>query len=406
MPAALPDIEAAFSPLLAARHVALAISGGSDSIAMMHLARRWAVERHPALRLTVLTVDHRLRAASAAEAEQVAKWAGVLGLPHTKLTWRHTEKPVTGIQAKARVARYDLMSAWCASHGADFLLTAHTLDDQAETVLMRLARTRSPESLAGIRPLLDWRGVRIMRPLLGLRRQALRDYLVFEGQDWLEDPSNEDPRFERVRVRRALGSASSVQPLAEQLAALAQASASAAGLQSAAVDAWLSRWLTEDEAGFCLVPRAPFGLLAEQLQAQVLARLVHHYGGQQPLPEAAEVQRLAVWAAGQDGPPRRTLAGALVGRRKATLWITREAGRIPDQAAIVPGTGKLLWDNRFMIEAAPGSRVEAAGTRPLCLAGTVPAHVRRAYPWVQVPDRSAAAEVRFQPLLARQQICT
>ncbi|WP_395685673.1 tRNA lysidine(34) synthetase TilS [Aestuariivirga sp.] len=401
MPAAPPDIDAAFSPLLAERHVALAVSGGSDSIAMMHLAQRWAAVHHPTLRLSVLTVDHGLRAASAREASQVAQWADALGLGHHTLLWHHSEKPKTGLQAKARVARYDLMTAWCGAQGAGLLLTAHTLDDQAETVLMRLARTTSPESLAGIRHVLVWQGVRVMRPLLGVRRQALRDHLQSMGQCWVEDPSNDDLRFERVRARHALATVAPDQPLAETLAALARASARTAGVRAASVDAWLERWLTEADAGFCLLPLAEFQGLTAALQAQALARLVHHYGGQQPLPEAAELQRLASWAAGEDGPLRRTLAGAVVGRRKATIWVTREAGRIPDRPAIVPGSGKLLWDKRFIVEAEPGSLIEAAGSRAVALAGRVPTHARQAYPWVQGPSSAAAARISFRPLLAR-----
>ena len=162
MPAAAPE-AADFSCLTGAGHVALAVSGGSDSMALLRLTQTWAASHHPGLRLSVLTVDHRLRAASAAEARQVGQWAAALGLSHHILEWAGEPKPKTGIQAAARAARYGLMAAWCRANGAELLLTGHTLDDQAETVAMRMARTASPDSLAGIRPLGDWQGLPLVR---------------------------------------------------------------------------------------------------------------------------------------------------------------------------------------------------------------------------------------------------
>ena len=165
----------------------------------MHLAAAW--RQRPDF--TVLTVDHGLRTGSAAEAQQVGQWSAGLGLQHVLLRW-DAAKPVTALQAKARAARYDLMTNWCDAQGVAWLLTAHTLDDQAETVLMRLARTSSIDSLAGIPAVGQWCGVGLFRPLLGLRREALRAALRARGVPWIDDPSNTDERFERVRIRQAL----------------------------------------------------------------------------------------------------------------------------------------------------------------------------------------------------------
>ena len=144
--------------------MALAVSGGSDSVALMHLAKSWADANHPDLKLSILTVDHGLRPESAGEAEQVGEWAGAMGLSHHVLAWGGP-KPETGLQARAREARYGLMAQWCRDNDAGLLLTAHTLDDQAETVLMRLERSLSPGSLAGIAAEGSWDGLRLLRPL-------------------------------------------------------------------------------------------------------------------------------------------------------------------------------------------------------------------------------------------------
>jgi tRNA(Ile)-lysidine synthase len=393
VPAAPPDIAVDFSPLLSERHVALAVSGGSDSTALMRLAADWARTKHPGLVLSVLTVDHGLRPEAAAEAARVGRWAEALGLPHHCLRWTDEPKPATAIQARARAARYGLMAAWCRSHDATAVLTAHTLDDQAETVLMRLSRTTSPDSLAGIRPAGNWEGLPLLRPLLRLRRQALRDWLTSLGQAWIEDPSNEDERFERVRARRSLAGLSPAST--ERLAALAEKCAHAATLLERLARRWISLSLQEHDAGICHIAAGDFRGLPEALQERILAIVIDRYGGGLGTPEADELRRAARWSCGQDGAARCTLGGALLGRRKAGFWVTREAGRIPDAAVIVPESGKCMWDNRFLIEAMPGSRVTPTASRKLPPIAGVPVYAQRACPWVEQPDGAPPPRSRF-----------
>ncbi len=164
------DCEKLFAALRDERHIAVAVSGGSDSMALLRLAEQWA---HHRIKISVLTVDHGLRSEAAAEAVKVAEWCALLGLEHHILRWEGA-KPKTGLQAKARAARYDLLSAWCKTNGVTYLLTGHTMDDQAETVLMRQQRTDTAESLAGIWETAVWDGVNVFRPLLGQSRADLR----------------------------------------------------------------------------------------------------------------------------------------------------------------------------------------------------------------------------------------
>ncbi len=400
VPAAPPEAPVDFSPLLAERHVALAVSGGGDSMALLRLAADWASRHHPALRLSVLTVDHGLRPEAAAEARQVGQWAGAAGLVHHTLTWTGAPKPESGIQARARAARYGLMTAWCRAHDAARLLTAHTLDDQAETVLMRLGRTLSPESLAGVAALGSWEGVLLCRPLLKARRMALRAYLSGLGQEWIEDPSNDDRRFERVRVRHSLASLGADGVTPERLAALAEAGARTAHLLRHASTRWLSLWLREEEAGLCHVPAAAFIGLPTALQEKLLARIIGHYGGGHFRPEAGELRRIAQWVEQGDGAPRCTLGGALIGRRKSGFWVTREASRILPVPVRLPADGEIVWDNRFRVRAAPGSHVTPAGDRRMDKDQDVPAFARRARPWVEQPPGSRhPVEIHFLRLL-------
>ncbi|MBD8906604.1 tRNA lysidine(34) synthetase TilS [Methylorubrum zatmanii] len=178
----------------------LAVSGGPDSTALMHVAVRAGTGAH----LRVATIDHGLRPGSAGEARAVGHLAGEMGLTHAILAW---ESPRSGsrIQETARDARYRLLTDHAASLGADLVLTAHTLDDQAETVLMRLMAGSGPAGLAGMRherPLAP--GIRLARPFLAVPKADLVAYCEAHRLPFVRDPSNTDERFARARLRRLL----------------------------------------------------------------------------------------------------------------------------------------------------------------------------------------------------------
>ncbi len=398
VPAAPPEFTVTLQSIETCRHVALAVSGGSDSVALMRLAAAWAELKTEPPQLTVLTVDHGLRAGSDAEAALVAQWASACGLDHHVLVWTGP-KPTTGIQSKARQARYDLMTAWCKANGADVLLTAHSRDDQAETVLMRLQRTQSPASLAGIPALGQWDGIPLVRPVLGCSRADLRTYLKGLDQSWIDDPSNLDPRFERVRVRQQLVELAPHGVTAERLARLGQACSTADALLQHCSDQWLLLWLREADAGVCYAPLAALTGLPLALQQRILARIVMHYGGGQMKPEPAELTRLCGGLA-SGGPKRCTLAGAVVGKRKHEFWVTREVSRIDPSPLTIHGGVPAVWDQRFQIEAPEGATVGPAGEVTVPMDSSVPVHARRAYPLVKLPETAGGtAKVSFLRLL-------
>ncbi|WP_348644207.1 tRNA lysidine(34) synthetase TilS, partial [Methylobacterium sp. WL120] len=192
-------LDTALAPWLASDAILLlAVSGGPDSTALM----RAAAGRRDGL--FVATVDHGLRPESAEEARAVAEAAAALGLPHAILRWDGTH-PGTAIQATARAARYRLLAAHAASVGAGYLLTGHTRDDQAETVLMRLIAGSGPAGLAGMRrerPLAP--GLVLARPFLDIPKADLVAWCEAEGVGFVCDPSNADDRYGRVRLRRLL----------------------------------------------------------------------------------------------------------------------------------------------------------------------------------------------------------
>lgn len=203
LPVTVDEAASLFHPLLSFRHCLVAVSGGTDSLALMVSVAEWAkglAGTAPAL--SVATVDHGLRSEAAAEAAYVARLATQYGLSHKILRWSG-EKPRTGLQEAARDARYDLLSDHARCIGADAVLLAHQAEDQAETVLMRLCAGSGVTGLSGMEARIDRSGMAFLRPFLNVPRARLAATLAEREIQPINDPSNADPRFTRVRFRRA-----------------------------------------------------------------------------------------------------------------------------------------------------------------------------------------------------------
>ena len=214
--------------------IGVAVSGGPDSLALLLLA---AAAR--AGRIEAATVDHALRPDSAEEARRVADLCKQLGVPHAILTAQWDAPPETAIQQRARTERYRLLGGWLAQRGLGALATAHHLDDQAETLLMRLTRGAGVRGLAAIRALAPVPGTtqKLVRPLLGWSRSELQQLCEAAGVDPVRDSSNEDEQFERVRVRKAMAEADWLEPHALARSAGHLAAADVA-LEWAAAQEW------------------------------------------------------------------------------------------------------------------------------------------------------------------------
>ncbi len=222
-PSPLPDraIETIFAPLADASALLVAVSGGPDSTALLLMAASWARRRGGRPRLEAATVDHGLRIESANEARAVAELCQKLGVPHHVLHWRGA-KPGSRVQERAREARYALLGECAGAIGADFVVTAHHLDDQAETALFRLLRGSGIGGLRAMAARATRDGMTIARPLLGLPKCELIAVCEAEGVAFARDPSNEDPRYARTRLR-ALSAALAAEGLdAPALARLAR----------------------------------------------------------------------------------------------------------------------------------------------------------------------------------------
>lgn len=343
-PAEFAALMEPLGPFEASPALAVAVSGGADSLALCLVAQEWAMARGGAV--TALTVDHGLRAGSADEAARAGDWLRARGIEHRVLSWRG-EKPLRGVQAKARTARYGLLRDWCRGNAVLHLLVAHHADDQAETLLMRAGRASGFDGLAGMAALTDTDTPRLLRPLLGLGRARLRATLEARGQAWIEDPSNRDLRFARVRVRAALeGGAWD----GGELAGVAARIGAIRAFDEALTNEWLARHAVLHPAGYAWLDLDGLRGAPRGLALRMLSRTVSCIGGRNYPPRRRGLARTYRTLAGEN-PRRSTLGGCLLTPQGRRVLVCRESrGTLP---VLTPRPGRpLLWDGRFTVQVA------------------------------------------------------
>ena len=334
--------DAAFGPLLPAPgSILLAVSGGPDSTALLFACAAWA-RRHRVPAPAVATVDHGLRAESRAEAEAVRVAAEGLGLRHHRLPWCG-DRPLRPSQEAARRARYRLLAGLAAEIGSTALVTAHTLDDQAETVLMRVAAGSGLAGLAGMRPVVrPAHGIPHHRPFLGFTKAELVATCRAGGWSFVEDPSNGDPRYARARWRRLAAPLAAEGLDGRRLANLSLRAARAdAALDHTAAAAFAR--LGAEGHGTVRIDARALAAEPEEIALRVLLLALGRTGeertGGAPLrlerAEAALAALLAASAAGQ--PRRRTLAGCLLALDgSGTLTLSPEPARRRGRSPVTP----------------------------------------------------------------------
>ena len=357
-PTPAPIVHAALDRLAGPfPRLGIALSGGGDSTALMHLTQAWRQGRAGGCVLMAATVDHGLRPGSADEARQAGLDAQALGIPHETLLW-HREG--TGnLMAAARDARLRLLSDWAQRRRLDAVLLGHTQDDQAETLVMRLNRGAGIDGLSGMAPQRTASGTRWLRPMLEVSRADLRHWLAAQGVGWAEDPSNRNSEYERIRARNALAA------LDLPLAQLAQSAANLAMARDA-LQVFAAEVATgaQARAGALTLPLARFRAAPDEIRWRLLvAGLRFVTGGDYP-PRRAPI--LAAIAALAD-KARLTLDGAILETRAESLRLIREpAAALRSPPGLPDAGGVALWDGRWRLAGlGPGQQVRALGHDPL-----------------------------------------
>jgi len=353
---ALPglDLSGLFSSFDITRRgsVIAAVSGGSDSTALLLLLSDHVAQHAPGTRLVAVTVDHALRPEAAGEAAAVAQLCETLGITHRTAVWSGA-KPASGIAAAAREARHALLAEAARAERSDLVFTGHTANDQAETVIMRGARAKG-RGMAGIAPATLFGGnVWFGRPLLGVRRETLRVFLTQKGIGWMDDPSNVSDHYERPRVRKAMSEDEIV--LALRIADEASAERTALGEAAAR--------LIGDHAH-----RAGPGLLRlsseffrndhKDASVYALRILLAVVGGTAHLPDEARTAALYERLASGE-PVRAVLSRALIDRRKSGIFLLRERRGLPASTNLPDAA---VWDGRYRLVGGAEAKLAGAAS--------------------------------------------
>ena len=317
----------------------IAVSGGGDSLALLHLLHKWG--KRP---LFAVTVDHGLRPAAVSEAAEVAALCDTLGIPHSVLRWRDWDGQ-GNLQDAARRARQKLIAAWAERQGIAAVALGHTADDQAETFLMRLARGSGVDGLAAMSNTRQQGALTWLRPLLRVERATLRDYLQAIGQSWADDPSNDDAQFTRIRMRNA----------APQLAALGLdkdvLTATAAQMRRARVALdYATRQLAENVAlasaiGMITLSRHAYAAAPEELRLRLLAGALGWIGGAEYRPRLDSLSALDAQIAKPDAAGR-CLQGVQIIPEGETVLLVREIAAC-NSVTVAHDANTAFWDGRW-----------------------------------------------------------
>ena len=331
---------------------AVAVSGGSDSMALLHVMA--AVAQHRGVALHAVTVDHGLRAEAVAEAAAVTQLCASLGVPHQVLRWDHGV--VAGnLMDAARRARYELMADWAVRQNISRIFLGHTADDQAETFVMELARSAGIDGLVGMKT--GWRqgGVRFERPFLAVARADLRSYLGRQGVPWVDDPSNENDRFLRVKARQAL---KVLQPLGITVATLSHVMANLAAARAAVLVATgdAAAKLCCERAGEVEFDLKEWQLSVPEVQRRLLIAALRWISGAGYVPRGSGVGRVMMAIdQGRDS----TFAGCRIRISATGFRVVREPKAV---TGLVAGPGQ-VWDGRWRVDGpfVAGHEVRALG---------------------------------------------
>ena len=333
--------------------VAVAVSGGGDSMALLLALKSYIETSQLSVKILALTVDHNLRIESAIEAVQVANWCVKLNIEHHILRWNFDVKPTSAIQEKARNARYELMSDYCKNNQITTLFFGHNLEDNAETFLMRLKRGAGVRGLSAIstksiRLLDNGFELKIYRPFLAVKRQELRQYLADKSQSYFDDPSNDNEKYERVKIRNFLGDNDIVdnEHIAQSAMRLRRA--------EQALEYYVEKFWNEEvnllEYSIAKIDVSKFMQRPDEIKLRIFARVIWSIGGQDDPPRWQKLEYLLNQIMQNNYTGRYCLGNCLLIFKQNNLWFGYENrnGNINDVSNITTMVST-IYQNRLMV---------------------------------------------------------
>lgn len=370
-----------------APRLAVACSGGADSLALSLLAQSWVARRGGTLH--ALVIDHGLRRESAEECDQTLRWLAAQGIAAHILHLTPRPAETTGSpQAWARAARYDAMHDWCAARGLQQLLIGHHQDDQAETFLMRLLRQSGPEGLAAMSMRRSFREVELLRPLLGVPKATLEHYLHEQGQPWIQDPSNAHDAYLRTRMRRFLATHLSASQR-ERLVRLIARFGNWRAQQEVRRLAHLARHVTQHPLGHATLHPGLWQTVDDAEAITCLHRVLMVVDGRTIQPRREEVARLLTRLRQEPARPTTLHRCVWLPQSDGAWLVGREIAHAAPPIALA-SQGYCIWDARFAVDTRDISDtlsigvLGTSGRRWLCehapACRSLPASITEAWP--------------------------
>ncbi len=333
-------------------HIAVATSGGCDSMALSLLLKKWCDDQN--IKLTALSVDHGLRDGSKAEVDQVAIWMAAHNINHKILNWTG-DKPNSNIQGEARKARYGLMGNYCADQNIKHLFLAHHQQDQAETFLLRLFRGSGVDGLSAMQKIADFPYQnstkdypKIYRPLLDVSKEYLQEIMKEAGQAWIEDPSNEDPVYSRIKVRQLLKSSQIEGLNSQRLSATATRMRRVRSLLDQLSEQGELDYVKYHEFGFAVLNSDFADNLHEEISLRILREIVRKISADQYGPRLTKLETLYQNLKNKDFSGQTILGSMVFKAKNNDIIFVREISLI-DEVKTIADKQQYLWDNRFLL---------------------------------------------------------
>ena len=322
----------------------LSVSGGGDSVALLHLACSWAKKTDT--ELAVITIDHNLREESVLEANFVKSVANFYGIDHQTYMWK--DKPKGNLQNLARNARHQITANWAKGRELAAVLLGHTKDDQEETLMLRMLRGSGVDGMKGISETVIIGNLLFFRPLLSISREQLRNYLRSKNLDWREDPSNADDRFDRVKVRNILSEMNKLGLQTSRLVSMSRHMTRASVALDNVTLELATSCMEQKDWGDLNLDKDCFSVASYEIQLRLLSKALCWVSGKTYKPRFTDLEKLCESIICSKQMPGRSLMGVIIRTVKGKIIFTREFSSLPKGLNVTSKT--LVWDNRWELE--------------------------------------------------------
>ncbi len=325
--------------------IAVALSGGSDSMCLTLLLKKWTIQHGG--KLVALTVDHGLRSESRQEAACVTQWMKHQEIEHHILPWEGI-KPLSKIQEYARAARYNLLENWCNTHGILHLCLGHNLEDQVETALFRLCRGSGLDGCAGMSAIIEKPTLRILRPILNVSRETIKQVLELNKQQWIEDPTNTNSKYTRNRLRKLQGLLGQEGLSTQRAFGFAKKQGQARLALEIATNEFIAKNIALYPEGYAFLKKDQLCNTPGDILLRSLAWILMSISGQDFPPRHKNLEYLHSQLVSDSITTSRTCGGCLISVRKHGILFAREDGLISDTMQFHKDL-TTIWDRRFTI---------------------------------------------------------